>query len=220
MPDAFRIARLASTSRLALACARLVRHFLNQALGRIARAPGIRAAELHDTLSSAGDVTLKLLTISSHRPECDPTSVDLGDLVEEMRDLVGVLAGPEAVVVSVRDAVGVHVWANRGDLEQLVLNLIELPHEAQSRRITITSGLVDWAGDERLAAGCHAMLSVSDDRRVQAVAIAEPCPTCGAVSAVGLPLVRAIAAACGGALVIVGGTDGGVEHRVLLPVAA
>lgn len=220
MSDAFRIARLASTSRLALACARLVRHLLNQALGRISRAPGIRAAELHDTLSSAGDITLKLLTISSHRPECEATAVDLGDLVEEMRDLVGVLAGPETVVVSVRDAGEVHVRANRGDLEELVLNLVELTHEAQSRRITITSGLVDWPGDEQLVAGRHAMLAVSDDRRIQAVATAAPCPTCGAVSALGLPLVRAIAASCGGVLVIVAATDGSVEHRVVLPVAA
>lgn len=219
MPDAFRIARLASTSRLALACAKLVRHLLNQALGRIARAPGSRAAELHDMLSSAGDITRKLLTIS-HRPEGEATSIDLGDLVEDLRDFVGVLAGPETVVVSVRHAGEVHVRANRGDLEELVLNLVELPHEAQSRRITITSGLVDWPGDEQLVAGRHAMLAVSDDRRIQAVATAAPCPTCGAVSALGLPLVRAIAASCGGVLVIVAATDGSVEHRVVLPVAA
>jgi two-component system, cell cycle sensor histidine kinase and response regulator CckA len=218
MPDAFRIARLASTSRLALACARLVRHLLNQALGRIARAPASRAHELHDALSSAGDITRKLLTIS-HRPESETTAVDLGDLIEEMRDLVGVLAGPETVVVSVRDAVGVQVLANRGDLEQIVLNLIELPREAQSRRITISSGLVAWPGDAALAAGCYATLSVSDDRRTQTVESVEPCPVCGAVSAVGLPLARAIATSCGGELVIVGGVDGSVEHRVLLPVA-
>jgi hypothetical protein len=131
-----------------------------------------------------------------------------------------VLAGPETVVVSVRAAGEVHVRANRGDLEEIVLNLIELPHEAQSRRITITSGLVDWPGDERLAAGRHAMLTVSDDRRIQTVATVEPCPSCGAVSTLGLALVRAIAASCGGVLVIVGGSDGGVEHRVVLPVAA
>ena len=222
--DALRLARLASTGRLAVACALELRRLLSLASGSAAAAPGSeRAALLREALGSAGDITRRLLT-AAQRPSTTEI-IDLGDMVEAMRGLFGVLAGPGAVVVIVRGNTRVRVVANRGDLEQILINLIDVREDvAGPRRIAITSGVIDGpAGDPPgvppLAARPYALLSVTDDQRTQPASPTSACARCGAVPALGLPLVRAMASAHHGRLVVVPGIDGGVEYRVLLPLA-
>lgn len=221
--DALRLARLASTGRLALACALELRRLLSLATGNAAAAPGSeRSTQLREVLGSAGDITRRLLT-AGQRPSTTEI-IDLGDLVEEMRGLFGILAGPGAVVVIVRGNARVRVVANRGDLEQILVNLIDSPADAAiTRRITITSDVVDGPvgappGMPPIAARPGALLSVTDDLRAPLASPTSACARCGAVPALGLPLVRAMASAHQGRLVVVPG-DGGVEYRVLLPLA-
>ena len=221
--DALRLARLASTGRLALACALELRRLLSLAVGSAAAAPGSeQSAQLRETLGSAGDITRRLLT-AAQRPSTSEI-IDLGDLVEEMRGLFGILAGPGAVVVVVRGITRVRVVANRGDLEQILVNLIDAPSDSSGpHRLTITSGVIEEPsappGVPPLAARPYALLSVTDDQSTLLPPPTATCARCGAVPGLGLPLVRAIAAAHQGRLIVVPGSDGGVEHRVLLPLA-
>ena len=221
--DALRLARLASTGRLALACALELRRLLSVAAGNAAAVPGTeRSTQLREALGSAGDITRRLLT-AAQRPSTTEI-IDLGDLVEEMRGLFGILAGADSVVVVVRGITRVRVVANRGDLEQILVNLIDAPGEDSGpRRITITSGVVDGPsaapGVPPLPTRPYALLSVTDDQRAQAGPQTSTCARCGAVPALGLPLVRAIASAHQGRLEVVPGSDGEVEYRVLLPLA-
>lgn len=222
--DALRLARLASTGRLALACALELRRLLGVAAGNAAAVAGTeRSTQLREALGSAGDITRRLLT-AAQRPSTTEI-IDLGDLVEEMRGLFGILAGADSVVVVVRGIAHVRVVANRGDLEQILVNLIDAPSdESGPRRITITSGVVDGPsaippGVPPLQTRPHALLSVTDDLRTQTTPPTSTCARCGAVLGLGLPLVRAIASAHQGRLEVVSGSDGGVEYRVLLPLA-
>jgi signal transduction histidine kinase len=223
--DVLRLARLASTGRLALVYALELRRLLGLAWGSMAAVeqsiPG--AAQMRDALGSASDITRRLL-IAAQRPTATEV-IDLGDLVEEIHDLFGIIAGPGAVVVIVRDSARVRTLANRGDLEQILVNLIETRCDtaAGPRRITITSGIIDspaWAtlAGARLGGTC-ALLSVVDDQRTHVTSPRSTCARCGAVPALGLPLVQAIASAHNGAVRVQPGADGGVEYRVLLPLA-
>lgn len=220
--DALRLARLASTGRLALACALELRRLLSVAAGSAAAVPGTeRSTQLREALGSAGDITRRLLT-AGQRPSTTEI-IELGDLVEEMRGLFGILAGADSVVVVVRGITRVRVVANRGDLEQILVNLIEAPgDDSGPRRITITSGVVDGPsappGVPPLPTR-YALLSVTDDQRTQAGPPTSTCARCGAVPGLGLPLVRAIASAHQGRLEVVPASDGEVEYRVLLPLA-
>jgi two-component system cell cycle sensor histidine kinase/response regulator CckA len=221
--DALRLARLASTGRLAVACALELRRLLSLAAGNAAAVPGSeRSTQLREVLGSAGDITRRLLT-AAQRPSTTEI-IDLGDLVEEMRGLFGILAGPGAVVVIVRGNARVRVVANRGDLEQILVNLVDAPDGAAGpRRIAITTGVVDGPGSAPpgvppLATRPYALLSVTDDQRTPLAAATSTCARCGAVPALGLPLVHAMASAHQGRLVVIP-SDGGVEYRVLLPLA-
>lgn len=220
--DALRLPRLASTGRLALACALELRRLLGLASRSAAAVsdPDL-ARDLRDALSSAGAVA-RLLVTAGQRPSTTEI-VDLGNLVEEARDLIDTIAGPDAIAVIVRAAPHVRVVANRGDLEQILVNLIDAPCDGElgPRRLTITTDVIAWpgggAGGSRAAQ--LALLSLVDDRRHHVTSPAQPCTRCGAVPAIGLSLVRAIAAAHGGELAIVSGRDGSVECRVVLPLA-
>lgn len=217
------MARLASTGRLAVACALELRELLSRASAGLAAAPGSQAsAQLRDVFDSASEITRRLLTAAQRPPTTE--IIDLGDLVEDMRRLLGILAGSHAVVVIVRGITHVRVVANRGDLEQILVNLIDAPCAAPAgpRRLTITSGVVEApaaAHGVRQPAAPQALLSVIDDLRSHAASPAPTCGRCGAVPALGVPLVRAIADAHRGRLVVAPASGGDIEYRVLLPLA-
>jgi hypothetical protein len=221
--ETFEVARLASTGRLALACALHLHQLLERATAAALRA-GLDsgdAVELRGLLVRSKEVTRQLLTIGG-RPPADSTLVDLGELLEEMRPLIAMIAGPDAFVVVVRDVAGVVALAERGALEQIVLNLVcRATTGTRGRRIAVTSGRVEWAGGalpsgEVIAAGAYATLTISDELDRRSDVFVAPCATCGHVPALGLSIVAAIARASGGAL-IVHDDAGAIEHRVLIP---
>ncbi len=220
------IARLASTGRVALVYALQLHRLLNLASASITAAAhsDADASHIRDVLGSASDLTRQLLT-AGKRPAHDLATIDLGELVDRMREIIGMLAGSEAIVVVVRDAVRVRTRANHGDLEQLLINLIDGPIGTNlGRRITIASGLLEWQGGTttsgELAAGTYATLTVTDDQRTQSTPIPGTCDACGATPAIGIAFACALAVSCGGALDVAPTADGVLEHRVLLPVAA
>jgi hypothetical protein len=201
-----------------MACARELHRLLGLCRSRMSPL-GLRAL-----LGNAADITRSLLT-TAQRPVTEAATIELGELVEELRPLVAVLAGTDAIVVAVRDAGRVRTVANRSDLEQILINLVETPCESDvpGRRITITSGIVDWPGGAtaggELAAGRFALLSIINDHRAATASI-QPCARCGGLSAIGPSLASAIASARNGGLVAVPCADGGVDYRALLPLAA
>jgi hypothetical protein len=230
--ETLHIARLASTGRMALACAIQLHGLLDFAAAstlRLSHTGADRGArlleEIRKVLVSASDITRQLLT-AARRPEDAVMRVDLAELVDEMRPILGLIAGPDTFAAVVRDSVGAVILGNRGALEQVLVNLLVCePGVKKTGRITISSGVVDWPGGEAddgtlLPPGVYAQLAVSDERcTMPPPPVDMRCDVCGTVPAIGLPLVAAIARAHGGGLVFHRTPSGALEHRVLFPAA-
>ena len=210
--DVLHLARLASTGRLAVACA----HELHRLFD-------LRGA---NAIGNATDVTRSLLT-AAHRPIADATLVDLGDLIEEMRPLFAILAGPDAIVVIVREAAGARTVASAAAISKTD------PGQPDRAVVRGTGGRAP-PGDRsrhRGLAGRRDRGRYADRRRTLRAARGHrrsPRPRArprralpalaAALASIGLTLVSAIASACGGGLIAVPGADGRVDHHVLLPL--
>ncbi|MCZ7661614.1 MAG: ATP-binding protein [Thermoleophilia bacterium] len=122
------------------------------------------ARMIREAAKKGSSVARQLLAFSSHdRPAWRP--VDLNAVVRGMEDLLGRLIGENITVVSNLHAGTGCVMTDKGQLEQVILNLVLNAREAMPRggRLFLETANVVVEGDsERLDPGAYAVLSVGD----------------------------------------------------------
>ena len=207
-----------------LSCARMIENELPD--GHAARQD---AAEIVKAGERAAALTRQLLAFS-RRQRLAPQAIALADVVRDVEKLLKRLLGEAVALEVVTDARG-GVWADPGQLEQVIVNLAVNARDAMPRggRLTITVselGAADRAGvsDPGLPAGPLSVLSVRDagegmDAETQSH-IFEPFFTTkgpGKGTGLGLPTVYGIVTQSGGAIRVRSSPGAGAEFVIYLP---
>jgi signal transduction histidine kinase len=195
--------------------------------------PGVRelAAEICDAQRRGVTLTRQLLAFARRDPS-RPGLIDLADAVRGMRQLLGRLAGEQHPVVA-ECGEAVLVVADRGQLEQVVLNLVANARDATPGGGDIRVGVrTASAADARaagstLAAERQALLEVIDTGAGMApetvARIFEPFFTTkprGQGTGLGLSTVHGIVGQSGGCVAVDTAPGRGTTFRVFLPLAA
>ncbi len=177
----------------------------------------------------ASGLTRQLLAFS-RRQLAEPRAFPLNDVVSEMGSMLRRLVGEQVDLVT-RLAPGAgSVLADRGQVEQVVMNLAVNARDAMPRggRLTLETGTVDLdEAREGLAAGSYVTLTVSDTGagmtdEVRA-RVFEPFFTTkdpGKGTGLGLATSRGIAQQAGGDIVVESQPGAGTTMRVFLPRVA
>ena len=188
----------------------------------------IRSAAMRATVLSG-----QLLSLSRVRNEPRPGVLDVNVLVTDMQRMLAHLVG-ERIELAVTLAPGdARVSAARGQLEQVILNLVVNARDAMpgGGRLTLAVGHVDVGeadGETRVAApGPYVSLDVEDtghgmDEQTQAK-LFQPFFTTKAPSegtGLGLPMVQAVVREVGGAVTVRSRVGEGSVFRILLPRVA
>ena len=108
-------------------------------LGESGLSPVVRRSlgTILKTAEKAGGLTRRLLTFGWRAPGT-PTAVDVGEVVREMRTVLGQLVGPLVTLRVQTAATGARVKADRSQLEQVLLNLVRNAREAMAEGGEIT----------------------------------------------------------------------------------
>ncbi len=222
-----------------------VAHDFNNLLGAImnyagfvaeetAGLPGVRddAEQIRDAAQRAARLTRQLL-IFARQEEVRPEIVDLGAIVTGLRDLVGTSIGAGIELRVARAADPGPVLADRGQIEQVVLNLAVNARDAMpdGGTLTIATGVTELGGDyTRLHPGTrpgrYAELTVSDTGTGIAADVAarmfEPFYTTKPKdkgTGLGLSTVYGIVTQAGGTVDVDSAEGAGTTFRIYLPCA-
>jgi two-component system, cell cycle sensor histidine kinase and response regulator CckA len=189
-------------------------------------------AEIRQAGERAADLTRQLLAFSRQQI-LQLETLDLGELIRGLESMLGRLLGEDVELALLVDE-SVRVRADRGQLEQVVLNLAVNARDSMPRggRLTISTRSVELAAGQiaaptPLAAGTYALLEVRDtgvgiDEAVRAK-IFDPFFTTkeiGKGTGLGLATVLGIAAQSGGGVAVESAPGEGTAFRVFLPAAA
>jgi PAS domain S-box-containing protein len=186
--------------------------------------------EIHHAASRAAALTRQLLSFS-RRQVLQPSPVDLNEAIQSTEGLLRRLISPEIVIASDLDAAAGTVLVDRGQLEQVIVNLAVNARDAMvdGGTLTIASRSVRQ-GDDPATSRCttqsdrYAMISVRDTgvgidadtmRR-----IFDPFFTTkdvGQGTGLGLATVHGIVEQFGGAIDVNSIIGEGTEFRVFLP---
>jgi two-component system, cell cycle sensor histidine kinase and response regulator CckA len=190
------------------------------------------AEEIRGAAVRAAALTGQLLTLS--RPQRSAAVLDLNVLVTDMEQMLRRLVGEHIELVVTLAAGAARVTADRGRMEQLIMNLVFNARDAMpgGGRLWLATAHVDVAaGDREHAAGAApgpcVSLEVRDtghgmDEATQAN-LFEPFFTTKASTkgtGLGLSLVQAVVRDLGGMLTVRSGIGQGSTFRILLPRAA
>lgn len=141
------------------------------ALGETDLPPGVRKSlgVILKTAERAGQLTRRLLTFGKRVPGT-PSSVDVGEMVHDMQHLLGHVAGGEVTLRIRLEPPVARVWADRTQLEQVLVNLVHNAREALPDRGEIDVGVRRYRVPEstrtepdELEAGDYVLVSVSDN---------------------------------------------------------
>lgn len=189
-------------------------------------------AEIQRAGNSAARLTRQLLTFS-RREIVSPRVVDLNEIVVEVRALLGRLIGEDISIALDLLPRPARIKADRGQLEQVLVNLAVNARDAMAQGGTLTISTAEAELDAaRVAnlpgatAGHHVVLSVSDTgvgmtQDVQSH-LFEPFFTTkepGKGTGLGLATVHAIVQRAGGHLLVESEIDRGSTFRIYLPSA-
>lgn len=120
---------------------------------------------IHHAAEQAAGVTRKLLTFGRADP-VNPEIVDLNELVDSVTQLVDRSFGERITIATQLAAGGCHIYADRGQIEQLLMNLLVNARDALPSGGTITV-TTQRSTDPALPApdstGCDTVLTVADD---------------------------------------------------------
>ncbi|MBX3468632.1 MAG: response regulator [Planctomycetes bacterium] len=187
--------------------------------------------EIQAASERASSLTAQLLTFS-RKQVVQPRPLDLDGVVSDMHRLLRRVIGDD-VVLETCHAAGGRVLADRGQLEQVLLNLAVNARDAMpgGGRLTIETGRVTVGPDEAATLGLagpgpHVTLSVSDtgegmDEATRA-RIFEPFFTTkeqGKGTGLGLSTVYGIVRQSRGAIDVRSAPGAGATFRILLPAA-
>jgi PAS domain S-box-containing protein len=187
--------------------------------------------EIHKAATRAGSLTAQLLAFS-RKQLLQPRILDLGDVVADMERMLRRLIGEDVELRTVRAARLDRVCADRGQLEQVLLNLAVNARDAiggggwlrlETANVEVTGDGADPAG--RLA-GRYVMLAVADngcgmDDEVKSH-IFEPFYTTkelGRGTGLGLATVYGIVRQSGGFIEVDSRVGQGTTFRIYLPSA-
>ncbi len=188
--------------------------------------------EIRDAAERAAGLTRQLLAFS-RKQVLSPESLDLNKTVGAMDKMVRRLIREDVELVTVLDPTLGKVWADPGQLEQVILNLAmnardAMPHGGQ---LTLETGNVELEGVQArgelfLVPGSYVMLAVSDtgmgmDEDVKAH-LFEPFYTTkeGGGQGLGLSAVYGIVKQSGGTLAVESEIGKGTTIKVFLPRVA
>ncbi|HEX6058563.1 MAG TPA: ATP-binding protein, partial [Gemmatimonadaceae bacterium] len=186
--------------------------------------------EIRAAADRAGALTRQLLAFG-RRQVLQPTTLDVNEVVAELERMLRRLLGPEIVFGVALDAATGFVSADRGQLEQVLVNLVVNARDAMPEGGTLTietSPTTIRAGcPTELAPGDYVRIAVRDtgtgmDEATQA-RVFEPFFTtkeAGKGTGLGLPTVYGIVAQSGGAVSIDSAPGKGTCMTILLPRVA
>jgi two-component system, cell cycle sensor histidine kinase and response regulator CckA len=221
-----------------------IAHDFNNLLAAIIGYAGLVAGQLSDpaaradveqimsTAQRAAALTKELLVFSSREPG-EPEELDLNAVVAGVRNMLAVSVG-EHIEVRVDPAAALPaVRADRGRLEQVLLNLVVNARDAmpEGGSLRIATGVVDLpVGDSRLHTGVDpglfAELAVSDTGTGMSAEVAarifEPFFTTkpvGQGTGLGLATVYGIVTGAGGCIGVDSAAGAGTTFRIYLPAA-
>jgi PAS domain S-box-containing protein len=183
--------------------------------------------------TSASDLTGRLLAFS-RRKIVARTLVDVAEVVERTRPLLDRLIGEEVEVVVRRGGGPSTVMADRGNIEQIVMNLAVNARDAMPRggTLTIATANVELDGEYALThrgarPGPHVALTVSDTGTGMTADVRkhlfEPFFTTkdvGKGTGLGLATVQGIVARSGGSIVVETEVGDGTTFTIYLPLAS
>jgi PAS domain S-box-containing protein len=180
----------------------------------------------------AASLTRQLLALS-RRELVTPRVLDVNEVVRDMAPLLDRLAGERIELTTVLATQPARVLADRGQLEQVMMNLAVNAREAMPNggvlAVEISERALDAATARALRApapGPHVVISISDngvgmDDQVKA-RMFEPFFTTKAIgegSGLGLVTVQSIVTQAGGVVRVESSTNAGTTIEVLLPRA-
>ena len=186
--------------------------------------------EIRAAADRAGALTRQLLAFG-RRQVLQPTTLEVNDVVAELERMLRRLLGPEIVFGVALDAQAGHVSADRGQLEQVIVNLVVNARDAmpEGGTLAIQTGVtrVGQGCMTDLAPGEYVRIVVRDsgsgmDEATQA-RVFEPFFTTkepGKGTGLGLSTVYGIVAQSGGAVTIDSEPGRGTCMTILLPRVA
>jgi PAS domain S-box-containing protein len=183
-------------------------------------------AEIRRAVERAARLTRQLLAFS-RRQVVRPRAADLGSIISELQQMLRRLI-TEEIPLHTRVAGEAWVYADPGQIEQVVVNLVVNARDASPRSgIRIEVDLIDVPGDDPATgvdAGSYVRLIVADDGTgIEADAlphIFEPFFTTkevGQGTGLGLATVYGIVKDAGGEILVDSSPDAGTTMRVYLP---
>ncbi len=192
-----------------------------------------RVEEVQRAAGRAADLTRQLLAFS-RRQVLQPQVLDLNTVTVEMEGMLRRLIGEDIELVSRLEAIVHPVKADRGQVEQVIMNLVVNARDAilDGGRITLETANIIMSPEaaqryEGAHAGPYVMLAVRDtgqgmDKETRA-RIFEPFFTTkdqGKGTGLGLPMVYGIVQQSGGFLMVESESGRGSAFKIFLPRAA
>jgi two-component system cell cycle sensor histidine kinase/response regulator CckA len=189
-----------------------------------------RVQEIHRAASRAASLTRQLLAFS-RKQTLELRVLDLDEVVQDMVPMLSRLLGEHVHLNTPRALLLGHVKADRGQVEQIIMNLAINARDAMPDGGTITIALADVeldaaapGGDATLRSGSHVVLSVSDTGcgmdAATRVRIFEPFFTTkevGKGTGLGLATVYGIVQQSDGAIQVESEPGRGATFRIYLP---
>jgi PAS domain S-box-containing protein len=232
--------RLDSVGRLAGGVAHDFNNLLTAVLGyadllemRLPDAATAEIGEIRSAAQRAAALTRQLLAFS-RKQVLQPAALDLNEVLTAMNGLLRRLI-PESVTLDLRPAAGLGtVWADRGQIEQVLMNLVINAKDAMKDGGTVTIETANAELDASYASrhqevvpGPHVMFCVSDtgsgmDAATQAK-LFEPFFTtkpCGKGTGLGLATCHGIVKQSGGHIWVYSEPGHGSTFKVYLPRVA
>jgi PAS domain S-box-containing protein len=186
--------------------------------------------EILATVDRATKLTRQLLSFS-RRDEFEPQRVCLTDLVRDTESMLLHVAG-KGVQVDLELGTTQQVAADRGQLEQVLMNLVSNARDAGASRVLIrtTTATIPRGFESRrlgIAPGEYVALAISDtgagmDEETQA-RVFDPFFTTkhrDGGTGLGLSLAHSVIRQCGGGIEVSSAPGAGTTFRILLPVAS
>jgi PAS domain S-box-containing protein len=189
--------------------------------------------EIRQAADRAASLTRQLLSFS-RRQVLQPAPLELNDVVRGAEAMLRRLIGPEIEIVARLDPAVGKVFADQGQLEQVIMNLVVNARDAmpEGGTLTVETGIVDAAAAPpaaRAASGADrfAMILVRDTGKGMDAEtmrrIFDPFFTTkevGQGTGLGLATVHGIIQQSGGAVAVDSEVGTGSEFRILLPALA